>query len=272
MSRFLISALLLTAGLFADKIEVVKVNPSPYNENAIIKKIYSENGIVGDKTPLILQIAEFPVGVSLPNAPQSLKGMRENGSGSTILLWIYGKNQFQKRMNISVDDGVSFLESRSYFKDRYRKYIELEGLDGTKVAIIAIFVKGYGESIKSSKATKSVVVDYKKRSDQSDKFLLEGLNKPHLVYNEPYGNFEKDHPILLDFYVGGKNVDIGSDAYKVELYIDGTKEETLTEWAPYRIRNLPPGIHEFELVLIDPKGNRVSEPFGPQKNKIRVGD
>ncbi len=272
MYPIMISALLVMVGLCAEKIEVIKISSSPYNDNAMIRKAYSENGIVGDKSPHVLQVTEFPVGVSLPNPPESLKGMRENGSGSTILIWAYGENYYQKRMNVTIEEGTSFWEDRAYFKDRYRKYIDLDLPPGEKVILTAILVNGYGESLKTPKATKTVIVDYKKRSDRDDKKLKEALSAPHLIYNEPYGNFQKNQPVLLDFYLGGKDIDIGVDAYKVELYIDGNKEEVLTEWAPYKIKNLPPGVHEFQIVLIDPKGNRVPEPLGPQKNKIRVSD
>ncbi len=148
MARFLFGTLLISALWAHDNIEVLKMTPAYYNENAIIKQIYSENGIIGPKSPLVLQVAEFPLGVSLPNSPGWLKGMRESGSGSAILLWVLGENNIQKRFYISIDDGTSFIENKAYFRDRYRKFIEapeLEKLD--KFAITAILVNAYGETI-----------------------------------------------------------------------------------------------------------------------------
>lgn len=274
MPRFFMTALLLTGGLVAaPKIEVLKMNPSYYNENAIIKRMYTEDGVLNSKSPLVLQVGEFPIGVSLPNPAEWLKGMRENGNGSTILIWVYGNNKFQKRFYLSKDDATSFIEDKTYFKDRFRKYFDssdLPGLEGEKIAITAILVNAFGESLKISRATKSIVVDYMKKGEKGDNTLEKALKSPHLVFNEPYGNYRPGQPIMVDYYV--YNADIGTDAYTVELYIDGKKEEILYEWAPYRVKNLPPGIHEFKLVLIDPQGKPAPEPFGEQKNSILVGD
>ena len=273
MARFILGATLICAALSAnDNIEVLKMSPAYYNENAIIKQIYSENGIIGPKSPLVLQVAEFPLGVSLPNSPQWLKGMRESGNGSAILVWVLGENNIQKRFYISIDDGTSFIENKAYFRDRYRKFIEapeLEKLD--KFAITAILVNAYGEVIKSSKATKTIIVDHKKKSDGDYKALKKDLEMPFLLYNEPYGTFTKNQPILLDFYVF--NADIGTDAYAVELYIDDVKEkDPLTEWAPYRIKMLPSGIHKFQIKLVDHSGKYMPEPFGPLINMISITD
>ncbi len=274
MPRFFMAALLFTVGLAAGpKIEVLKMNSSYYNENAIIKRMYTEDGILNSKSPLVLQVGEFPIGVSLPSLPEWLKGMRENGNGSTILMWVYGNNKFQKRFYLSKDDATSFIEDKTYFKDRFRKYFDsndLPGLEGEKIAITAILVNAYGESLKVSRATKLLVADYKTRAEKEDNEFQKHLDNARVLYNEPYGNYRPGQPIMVDYYV--YNADIGADAYTVELYIDGKKEEVLYDWAPYRVKNLSPGIHEFKLVLIDPLGKPVEEYFGEQKNSILIGD
>ena len=275
MTRFFITALLLMVGLSAQlKIEVLKMQETPYNENAIIKKMYAETGVVGSKYPLVLQVGEFPIGVSVPNRPEWLKGMRENGNGSTILLWVYGENGFQKRFYLSQDDATSFVEDKTYFKDRFRKYFQSgdlpNELEGKKIAITAILVNGYGESLKIARATSLLTVDYMKKSDVDNGMLEKVLKGPRIYFNEPYGNYKVDQPIMVDYYV--YNADIGTDAYTVNLYIDGNLEEVLYDWAPYRVKNLMPGIHEFKLVLIDPKGKPVPDAFGEQKNYISIGE
>ncbi len=273
MLRVLVTGLLFTVGLAAaPKIEVLKMTPAYFNENAIIKRMYIEDGILNSKSPLILQVGEFPIGVSLPNPPEWLKGMRENGNGSTILLWVYGENKFQKRFYLSKDDATSFIEDKTYFKDRFRKYFDSNDLPGVegKIAITAILVNAYGESLKVGRATKLLVADYKERAENENKEFQKNLDKARILYNEPYGNYKSDQPIMVDYYV--YNADIGTDAYTIELYIDGKKEEVLYEWAPYRVKNLTPGVHEFRLVLIDPTGKPAPEYFGEQKNLIRVGD
>jgi hypothetical protein len=272
MNIFLNGALFLTIALqAAPKIEVLKIHNSPHNDNIILRRMYSENGLVSPKFPLVLQVGEFPIGVSLPNRPEDLRGMRESSGGSTILLWVYAEGGYQKRFYLTKDDATSFIEDKTYFKDRFRKYFKPEDLPGVapgKIVISGMLINGYGESIKTEKSNKSVIVDYLERTGENK--VLEGaLKAPRIAYNEPYGNFQKDHPILLDFYVF--NADIGSDAYTVDLYIDGKKEETLHDWAPYKIRNLEPGRHEIQLILIDPHKNPAPEPFGPHKNTIFVG-
>jgi hypothetical protein len=265
-------ACFFATGLLADrKIEVLKMSPAYYNENAIIKRMMVEGGVLGEKFPLVLQVSEFPVGVSLANRPEWLKDMRESGNGSAILIWVLGKNQYQKRFYLSKDDATSFIEDKTYFKDRFRKYFQrkdLEGLDAGPVAITAILVNGYGEAIKNSRANKTVIADFLKKTGD-DKTIEEAVKSPYILFNEPYGNFQKDQPIMLDYYVF--NADIGTDAYTVELYIDGNLEEVLYEWAPYKVRNLTPGVHEFKLILIDPRKKPSPEPFGEQKNTIFVG-
>lgn len=272
MIRFFMSACFALTGVLADpKIEVLKMNPANYNENALIKRMVVEGGVIGEKFPLVLQVAEFPIGVSLANRPEWLKEMRESGNGSAILLWVCGQNHYQKRFYLSKDDATSFIEDKTYFKDRFRKYFQpkdLEGLDAGPLAVTAILVNGYGESIKNSRANKTVVADYLKKSGDN-KTIEEGVKSPYILYNEPYGNFQKGQPIMVDYYVF--NADIGTDAYTVELYIDGKLEEVLYDWAPYKVRNLTPGVHEFKLILVDPRKNPTSLPFGEQKNTILVG-
>lgn len=274
MVRFCLASLVWAATLVAEsKIEVVRLDKTPYNERAIIHKMYTEKGIVGGKeAPLVLQVIDFPLGVNLPNKPEWLRGMRENGNGSTILLWVYGSGQFQKRFYLSKDDATPFTEDQTYFKDKFRKFFgsqDLVGLSSGKIVATAILVNACGESLKTFKATKTVVLDYLARSTD-DQGMQQSTSKPHLVYNEPYGNFRVGQPVLLDFYVF--NADIGRDAYRVDLYIDGKKEETLYEWAPYKLTNLSPGRHEVQLFLMDRSGNRLDEVFGEQKNTIMVGN
>jgi hypothetical protein len=272
MIRFSMCAMFAAVGLLADpKIEVLKMNHAYYNENAMIKRMMVEGGVLGEKAPLVLQVSEFPVGVSLPNRPEWLKDMRENGNGSAILLWVLGQNHFQKRFYLSKDDATSFIEDKTYFKDRFRKYFQpkdLEGLQQGPIAVTAILVNGYGESIKNSRANKTVVAEYLKKSGDT-KTIGDAVKSPYILFNEPYGNFQNGQPIMLDYYVF--NADIGTDAFTVELYIDGKLEEVLYEWAPYKVRNLTPGVHEFKLVLIDPRKKVAPEPFGEQKNIIFVG-
>jgi hypothetical protein len=252
-------------------IEVFKMKESPYNENAIIRRMYAEHNRIGSKNPLILHVADFPISVSLPNRPEWLKGFRENSNGSAILIWVYGENGYQKRFYLTKDDTPSFIEDRTYFKDRFRKYFtskDLEGLNAGLVAVTAILVNGYGESLKTPKATKILDVFYKEKTSVNHK-IIEGMNAPRIVYNEPYGNFSANQPIMVDFYV--HNTEIGSDACTVELHVDGVLEEVLYEWTPYKMTNLTPGRHEVELILIGKDKKPITNPFGRQKNTILIG-
>jgi hypothetical protein len=252
-------------------IEVFKMKESPYNDNAIIRRMYAENNLIGSKNPLILHVADFPISVSLPNRPEWLKGFRESSNGSAILIWIYGDNGYQKRFYLTKDDTPSFIEDKTYFKDRFRKYFtskDLEGLNAGQVGVTSILVNGYGESLKTPKATKILDVFYKEKTSVNPK-IIEGMKAPRIVYNEPYGNFSANQPIMVDFYV--YNTEIGSDACTVELHVDGVLEEILYEWTPYKMINLAPGRHEVELILIGKDKKPVENPFGRQKNTILIG-
>jgi hypothetical protein len=253
-------------------IEVFKMKESPYNENAIIRRMYAENNLIGAKHPLVLNVADFPISVSLPNRPEWLKGFRENSNGSVILIWVYAENGYQKRFYLTKDDTLSFIEDKTYFKDKFKKYFtskDLDGLSACEVGVTSILVNGYGESLKTPKATKTLEVFYKEKTAKNPK-IKEGMDAPRLVYNEPYGNFQANAPIMCDFYV--YNTEIGSDACTVELYIDGVLEEILYEWAPYKLMNLAPGRHEVELVLVGKDKKPILNPFGRQKNVILVGN
>ena len=249
------------------EIEVIRMEKAPYSEKAVIHQMYTENKsgkLGGRENPLVMQVIDFPVGVFLPSKPEWLRGMRENEQGSVILVWVYGANGYQKRFYLTRQNGTPFVEGRTYFKDTFRKYFESGDLPSGEAVVSANLVNAYGESVKTFKATRTIVAN----ASEKNSTLEQGLKKPHLVYNEPYGNFRNGQPIMLDFYVC--NADLGRDAYRVELYIDGNHEETLYEWTPYKIRGLKPGRHEIQLVLLDPSGKKMSEPFGEQKNVILI--
>ena len=249
-------------------IQVVRLDKSPYNERVIIHRMYTERDVLGGRdNPLVMQVVDFPLGVFLASKPNGFRGLREYGTGSTILVWVYAPDGTQKRFYIYKQDAPPFVEPRTYFKENYRKaFTDSDGIPHGKVVVIAILVNSYGESIKAYNAQKTLVVDYGEKSGENS--FVEGLDRPYLIYNEPYGTFRKGDPIILDFYV--ENVSLGRDAYSVEVFVDGKKEDTVYEWAPYKMIGFSSGRHEVEIVLRDPDGKVVKQPFGPQKNTIRV--
>src|SRR3989338_5621272 len=186
-------------------IEVTRMDKAPYSEKAVIHQMYSENKnkILGKGNPLVMQIIDFPVGVFLPSKPEWLKGMRENEQGSVILLWVYGASGFQKRFYLTRANGTPFVEGRTYFKDNFRKYFDASDLPSGTAVVTAILVNAYGESLKTFKATKTIISPEK--GDNTD--LQKKLKQPYLIYNEPYGNFKNGQPIMLDFYIC--NADLG---------------------------------------------------------------
>ena len=113
---------------------------------------------------------------------------------------------------------------------------------------------------------KSMYAETGKLGGKKNPLVLQTVDFPLGVMAQ--GKTETLKGILMDFYV--YNVDIGPDAHTVDVYIDGRKVDTLKHWAPYKIRDLPKGEYEVELVLINQHGKKVELPFGRQKEKIKI--
>ncbi len=133
-------------------------------------------------------------------------------------------------------------------------------------AIRAVLGRSWHECVKEPGAFVAHDFYVGKKTDST--LITEG--QPLLTYSRPKGIYTGSdaNRILLDFYVS--NAQLGPDAYKVIASIDGQVIDTLTQWIPYYIENLPAGEHTVALQLIDPEGNKVPGPFNLTERKITV--
>lgn len=265
MTKFSIFVGLIGISLaFADtpEVQITELNPTPYNEN--IQVDFHTNGPLENDKPLHLKVRSYPLGVSRYN--EQLGRMKTNPNGSTILVLINGTY----RTYVVKNENNPLIEQRTYFTKQFRKFLPRDitkNLERGQIVVTVIALNNYNESIKFGGAMETRVVNYKASLQRNPK-LDEKLSKPYILYNEPYGDFEEGVPILLDFIV--MNTNLGAQADKVKVYIDGNPQETLSQWVPYQITNLPPGTHSIRLVLVDENGKPYPEPFGPQQTTIVV--
>jgi hypothetical protein len=94
--------------------------------------------------------------------------------------------------------------------------------------------------------------------------------EPLLTYSRPKGTYSgaDANSILLDFYIA--NAELSPDGYRVVASIDGNVIDTLSEWTPYFIENLPDGEHTISLQLIGPDGAPVPGTFNSTERTITV--
>jgi hypothetical protein len=95
------------------------------------------------------------------------------------------------------------------------------------------------------------------------------IDQPMLFYSRPKGTYNTaDKPnVMLDFYL--HNCVLSEDGFKIEAKIAGF-DFTITEWQPYVIRGLPPGINTITLTLVDGNGDIVDSPFNPVTRQFDV--
>lgn len=133
--------------------------------------------------------------------------------------------------------------------------------------VIRVFpCRSFNESLKGDNCFESRVFYFQKKGALKNI----DLSAPYLTYNEPQDEYDypAHQPIMLDFYI--TNCQLSRDGYKVELYIDGEKERTITSWIPYYIYGLTRGSHKIRLVLIDSQNKPVPGIFNDVERVIRL--
>lgn len=265
VKKLLSSLLCISMSLCAsDKpITVVKVPDAKYNASAKLK--ITSPGVLKNKSPILVLVSNFPIGVDLKSQALEDLNVPLSPSGSRVLL-VFSNGE---RQYVSKDDVNLLLTQRSYFNKRFRVNISdsvYNSIKDTNFVISSMLVNCYGETIKNENAFYSDVYCYN-HERKGIRGIKSAISKPYLVYNEPYGTV-KNGGILLDFYI--KNAVLSANEHKVDLYIDDHKVARLFTWTPYVIQNLPTGKHTIRLELIDPSGNIVKNIISKNSTVIYV--
>ena len=121
--------------------------------------------------------------------------------------------------------------------------------------MLAFLSRSYHESLKNPGA--AVLTDFTVGGAQSADV---DLSAPHLFYSRPKGTYGAGDidPLMLDFYL--VNTDLSADGNRVRATINGN-EFVLTDWVPYQISGLEPGVTTIQLELLDAQGNLVPGQF-----------
>jgi hypothetical protein len=261
LSSFLCLSMSLCAA--AKPLTVVKVPEAKYNASAKLK--ITSPAVLKNKSPILVLVSNFPIGVDLKSQGLDDLNVPLSPSGSRVLL-VFSNG---KRLYVSKDNVNLLLTQRSYFNKRFRVSVSdsiYNSIRDTNFVLSSMLVNCYGETIKNENAFYSDVYCYT-QEHKGIRDLKSAMKKPYLVYNEPYGTV-KNGGILLDFYV--KNAILSPNEHNVDLYIDDHKIARLRRWSPYVIQNLPSGKHTIRLELIDPSGSIIKNVVTKNSTTIYV--
>ena len=244
-------------------VTVLKVPEAKYNASAKLK--ITSPHVLKNKSPILVLVSNFPIGVDIKS--QALEDLKVplNPAGSRVLVaFSNGKRLYVSKNNVNL-----LLTQRTYFNKRFRVQVTdpiYNSLRDTNFIISSMLVNCYGETIKNENAFYSDIYCYT-HERKGIIGIKAAIEKPYLVYNEPYGTVASGG-ILLDFYV--KNATMSSNEHKVDLYVDNRKIVRLFTWNPYVIHNLSPGKHTIRLELIDPAGNIIKNVVSNNESTIYV--
>jgi hypothetical protein len=237
-------------------VSIIPVEPTPEPNHVNIRIAYPQDLSYGKANPVMVQVRleGFALGTnsSFPRARQIANSDR----GQSMHVIIDNKPYFPVT-NTGIDP---FDEVGDYFVESYKFAIPFDLEEGVHTLRIYC-ARSFGESLKNTSNFDYIYFFVGKKTDENKGVNLDG---PLLTYNEPSMRFfyEVGQPILLDFFIS--NCELSKDGYKVKVVIDGTTEETLTNWQPYYIYGLKRGTHKINLILLDP----LDEEVGGNYNSI----
>jgi len=240
-------------------VRVIPMRPTPEPDEVEVRFAFPYEGELKTGNPVIVQLRleAFPLGFNsdFPRARE----IRNSDEGQSLHIIVDGKHHFD--INEAIDDVAENEEID--FDQIIQAKIPYRLSDGIHI-LRAFPVRSFGEALKGPKSFASTYFYYGKTEQKSSV----DLDKPYLTYNCPEGEFERDQPVLLDFYLS--NTQLSKDGYKVRLIIDGTDKRILTDWAPYYIYGLKKGSHSIKLELLDPSGKVLAPLFNDLQQTIVV--
>lgn len=245
------------------EVYVTPVKPTPEANTITTKIVFPRPYENKRKAPINVQmrVEGFPLGVLTQN--DRAREIYNDPDGQAVRVII--DNRPYLDYNQSFED--SFNESREFYDKLLSFHIPFSLKPGQHV-IRAFPVRSYGESLKGH-GPFSIEVFYYQDRKKADTLNID-LQKPFLTYNEPQGKYpaSKSNPILLDFLLS--NCSLSSEGYKVALTIDEKSIQTLTEYVPYYIHNLPAGKHTVKLELLDKNNHLVPGFFNVTEREIEI--
>jgi len=242
-------------------IRLVPVEPTPEPSHAELIISFPGEGEVKDSNPVNMQmrVQGFPIGTG--SDFERTKEIYNDPDGQSVHIIIDNEPYFAVH-----EAFVDALDNNEVYFDQTLDFdIPIRLKPGAHV-IRAFPVRSYNESLKDPGCFTARTFYFQKKTPLKDI----DLSGPYLTYNEPQDeyDFSVTQPILLDFYI--TNCQLSQDGYKVNLFIDGTKERTLTRWAPCYIYGLKKGHHKVRLQLIDPDNKPVPGVFNDVTRTIKV--
>ncbi len=235
---------------------LVKKSRSPVNDNALVMLMHYQ--LVKKNEEIIVRTRSAAIG-QLTSSNTGLSGVQRKDQFCDVLAVIDGKKSFA----LTYLDGMPFIESQRYFHYTLEKKLSTipGGLSAGPHALVVMLRNSYGETVKVSACMDAMVFSYETPSSQKElEKVAAELEKPQIIYNEPTGTYQKEKPILVDFYK--LNCILGGSEYKVAVYLDGKLLGKVSSWSPYILKNVLPGQHTLRLELLSPLGEVVPNPFG----------
>lgn len=203
-----------------------------------------------------IEVNQIPLG-TVSETSQKTDLFKNLKDGQEIRVVIDGSKNF---LTANEEENRSSIgqDTSEYFESK----IQLKHNFGNGSHVIRAFaVKPWGESLKGPRVF-SAVSFVNGGGDKID------ISKPYLTYNEPSGNrnYQAGEPILVDFLLS--NTELSGGRY-VKLKIDG-HEETLKEWAPYKLLINRPGTYTLSLTLHEPTGAEITPLFKGENSRSIV--
>ena len=241
------------------RIVAVRPTPEPSSVQTVIQ--FPKKGQVVHQSPVNVQIrlVGYPLGV--PSDFPRKRELYNDPDGQSMLVFIDNHHPLEIYKSF-----VDSLDNNNLFMDLTLNTNIPFSLDDGMHVIRAFPDRSFGESLKGPGCYDAEVFYIGQEKNNLDV----DLSAPYLTYNEPLETmtYEKDKPILLDFYLS--NIQLSKDGYKVRVTIDGNVERTLTLWVPYYMYGLDSGMHSVHLELLDEKNEVAPGLFNSVKRTIRV--
>lgn len=138
-------------------------------------------------------------------------------------------------------------------------------LDNGHYVAISFLSRSYHESVKQPEAFK--VSQFTVGEGEGEDV---DLSAPMLFYSRPKGNYTgaDTETVLFDFYL--VNTEIGANANKVRVTVNGDQEFMVDEWAPMVLEGLPMGENTVKIELVDSEGNLVESPFNSEERTFTL--